>query len=129
MILDTLILLSSSILFVLIQLMQGITFVIPNEINDSVNYILGYFGYIQSIFPVEVAFTALGIYLNFILLYYTFKIAKWVYSILPFFGRVSTMPSIDRENVVDLSNKSNVVNLRGGRFRGFKGRRNTKDIL
>lgn len=94
MILDVFVILLSSILFVLLQIFELITLSIPENISGSINYFLGYFGFLKGIFPVDTAFSVVIIYINFVLLLYSFKIVMWVYAHVPFIGRSKNLPDI-----------------------------------
>lgn len=95
MILDSLILLGTGFLWAILQVFLLITFAIPTQINTSIEYILSLFGHLKGVFPVDVAFQAFVVYLNFILLLYSWKIVKWVYAHLPWFGKHQPLPKLD----------------------------------
>ncbi len=94
MIIDIFVLLIGTFLWILTSILRLVAFVIPDQIEASVNYILGYFGFITGIFPVETAFTAFIIYLQFILLLYTFKLIRWFWAHLPWVGKHQNLPDL-----------------------------------
>lgn len=76
-----------------------LNFALPDSVSTSLNYMLGYFGYLKGVFPVDTLFTVAGIGLTFLLLLYTVKLLLWAYSLIPFIGRHVGLPSLEQDDL------------------------------
>lgn len=92
MIIDFLLLTANAVVFVLYQVFKLLSFVLPYQIKDMITYWVSYLGYVKGFFDVNTFLLVLGIYINFLILLYTFKVVKWVYAHLPWIGRHKELP-------------------------------------
>lgn len=79
------------------SIFAAISFTIPNQIIDAISFWFSKLHQLDFILPMDDVMTAFGIYLTFIVLYYTIKVIMWAYHIvrhggdtdLPLLGRFS----------------------------------------
>lgn len=95
MIIDLLLLTVTAILFLLVQVFQVITFVIPANVAISINYFLSQFRFLKGYFDIDTAFIVAGVYIDFLIVLYTWKLIKWAFAHLPWFGKHIPDPSFD----------------------------------
>lgn len=93
--LSSLLYVASALLFVLYQVLSIVTFAIPIQISQTIAYLASYLGYVKGFIDITTLFIVVGIYVNFLIAFYTWKIIKWVYAHLPFIGKHEKMPHMD----------------------------------
>ncbi len=94
MIVDVFLTLVNAIIYVFLIIFRAINFVIPTNIQDALNTAFSGIGYFNTFFPFDVLITAVTVYLNFLILLYTFKIIRWAYAHIPWFGRHKKTPDL-----------------------------------
>lgn len=104
------------------------TTILPDELFEGVLTIISYFGYMNGVFPIDTLFFCLGVLCSFYIAWYTYKIAMWVWSMLPYIGK-SEANQVPEGNVLNLhkgSSNARILDLRRGR--AGKGKVTMKDI-
>lgn len=87
MILDSLILLASALLLVLVQIFSLISLVLPDFIQEAITYAISGVGYFTGIINIPSLLQHILIFINFIILFYTWHLIRWAYAHLPWFGK------------------------------------------
>jgi hypothetical protein len=96
-------------LSLIVWLLNTIKFIIPIEITNGIAYFAGYLVYVRGFIDVDTLVTALGTYLTFLAFYYTIKIGLWLFGHMPWVGKHSEMPKINREIIeTNTGGRSNV---------------------
>jgi hypothetical protein len=87
MIVDILIIIVGSVLFLIRGLFAVFTYVIPTAATDSITWAFSQLAYVQALFPVDTLLEVLTAFLAFILLYFSFRLVLFIYAITPFIGK------------------------------------------
>lgn len=90
MILDILNLVAGTITFALAKAFGVINFAIPDNVETSITYFIGFLGYANGIFPVDTLLQALGTLFLFEFAWYSLKLILFVFALTPWFGKKSS---------------------------------------
>lgn len=96
MIIDLIIILLSLFIQILVWLLSIVVFTIPTQVFSAITYFLGLLNYSRGIFDITVFFQALGSYLIYVTIWYTFKLLLWAYHHIPWFGKSKPLPKLHR---------------------------------
>lgn len=108
---------------------SAISYAIPGNFQTAIHYFFGYLGYLRGVLPIDNILTAMGSFITFLTYWYAIKLILWIYSLVPWIGKTTTLPNIPESNIVDLRPQSsgrNTLDLR--KKRGKNIMRNTRDI-
>lgn len=95
MIFDILIIVVSSVLYMLGKLLTIISYVLPEEIFTAVSWFISKIWYFSGVFNVSIMFQATIALVIFYTLLYTFYVIKFAYAHIPWLGKDARLPKID----------------------------------
>lgn len=103
MILDALILMVSGVLFILVKIFTLFSYVIPVQVFAASSEIIGYAQYLRGYVDIDTFFIVVGSYIHFMIILYSFKIIKWAYAHIPWFGKSEELPTMIETRTISSS--------------------------
>lgn len=94
MITSALLYILGSILNAFFFIFSAISYAVPDEIESSITFLLGYVNIFSGVFPLDTLYSVILAYLSFITLFYGLKVALWVFAHIPFIGSGRKFPSV-----------------------------------
>lgn len=129
MITNLLFMIGAQILFMFSAIFSVFPVEIPPEIGEAIRYLLNAINYAANNFPLLDLFLAglflLGIYWRV----YLIKIFLWAFSLLPWVGKSTTLPSMENNTDLRSPAPSGTIDLRRGRMQVGKKYRSMDGII
>jgi len=105
MITDVIYLIGGTFIWIVVTVLKFIAFTIPDVFETAIAQLFGYFGYAQGILPIVPdagmsglagdigILTLIGYAIQFITVWYLFKLAIWLFSLVPWIGKHTVLPA------------------------------------
>jgi len=109
MIFDLIFFLGGFLLSVLNYFFSGLSFLIPNAVENSIVYLLGFLNYFGGIINVPALLTTISFLAGFYAIWYSVKIALWLYGFIPYIGVKADIPDAGIQAIAQHRNFQNVM--------------------
>lgn len=82
MITDIILLIIGSIIYLISSFFAAISWTIPSQMTDALEFFFAKIHNVDFLVPADTLMAALGVYLTFLLFWYSIKIILWVYHLI-----------------------------------------------
>lgn len=112
MLIDIILNIFTTILWTLYAILQGLSYVIPDQIPQAFNRLFSYARVGDGILPISDMLLAITTVITAKLLLMTFKFLMGVYAGIPFFGKVINLPSRQESETITYDARGREINSR-----------------